>query len=104
MNLCGVDIPEGAIVEMNLGAANRDPERWDHPDEFDPFRPAQSNLGFAGGPHVCLGMHVARAEMVVAMNHVLDRLPDIRWDPEAPPARLIGLEHRGPNGIPVIWG
>jgi cytochrome P450 len=104
VNLCGVDIPEGAIVEMNLGAANRDPERWDHPDEFDPFRPAQSNLGFAGGPHVCLGMHVARAEMVVAMNHVLDRLPDIRWDPEAPPARLIGLEHRGPNGIPVIWG
>jgi cytochrome P450 len=102
-NLCGVDIPAGAIVEMNLGAANRDPKRWDDPEEFDIFRAPQSNLGFAGGPHVCLGMHVARAEMVVAMNHVLDRLDNIRWDPEAPKARLIGLEHRGPNGIPVIW-
>jgi cytochrome P450 len=104
VNLCGVDIPEGAIIEMNLGAANRDPSRWDHPDEFDIFRPVKSNLGFAGGPHVCLGMHVARAEMQVAMNHVLDRLPNLRWDPEAPQARLIGLEHRGPNGIPVVWG
>lgn len=104
VELCGVDVPAGAVVEMVLGAANRDPERWDDPDRFDPFRPVKSNLGFAGGPHVCLGIHVARAEMFVAMNAVLDRLPNLRFDPDAPPARIIGLEHRGPNGVPVVFG
>jgi cytochrome P450 len=104
VELCGVDIPAGAVVEMNLGAGNRDPDRWDDPDRFDPYRTPRSNLGFAGGPHVCLGMHVARAEMFVAMNAVLDRLPNLRFDPDAPNVRIIGLEHRGPNGIPVVFG
>ena len=49
-------------------------------------------------------MHVARAEMWVAMNAVLDRLPNLRLDPDAPNVRIIGLEHRGPNGIPVVFG
>jgi hypothetical protein len=42
--------------------------------------------------------------MMVAMDAVLDRLPNLRLDPEAPEARIIGLEHRGPNGIPVVFG
>lgn len=49
-------------------------------------------------------MHVARAEMFVAMNAAPDQLPDLRIDPEAPPLRIIGLEHRRPNGIPVVFG
>ena len=104
VELCGVEIPAGAVVEMALGAANRDPARWDEPERFDPYRDPKPNLGFAGGPHVCLGMHVARAEMLVAMNAVLDRLANVRFDPDAPAARIIGLEHRGPNGIPVVFG
>jgi cytochrome P450 len=104
VTLCGVDIPVGAIVEMNLGAGNHDPSRWEQPEQFDPYRAPKPNLGFAGGPHVCLGMHVARAEMWVAMNAVLDRLPNLRIDPDAPEVRIIGLEHRGPNGIPVVFG
>lgn len=104
VELCGVDIPAGAVVEMVLGAANRDPARWDDPDRFDPHRPAKVNVGFAGGPHICLGMHVARAEMWVAMNAVLDRLPNLRLDPDVPNARIIGLEHRGPNAVPVVFG
>ena len=104
VELCGVEIPAGSVVEMVLGAGNRDPSRWDEPERFDPHRAPKSNLGFAGGPHVCLGMHVARAEMFVAMNAVLDRLPNLGIDPESPPVRIIGLEHRGPNGIPVVFG
>ena len=104
VTLCGVDVPAGAVMEMNLGAANHDPARWENPERFDPHRPLKSHLGFAGGPHVCLGMHVARAEMWVAMNAVLDRLPNLRLDPEVPNVRIIGLEHRGPNGIPVLFG
>jgi cytochrome P450 len=103
VTLCGVEIPAGAVIEMNLGAANHDPARWDDPEHFDPYRSVKPNLGFAGGPHVCLGMHVARAEMWVAMNAVLDRLPNLRLNPEVPNVRIIGLEHRGPNGIPVCF-
>jgi cytochrome P450 len=101
VTLFDVEIPAGAVVEMNLGAANRDPARWDEPERFDPHRSPKPNLGFAGGPHICLGMHVARAEMWVAMNAVLDRLAHLRLAPDAPNVRIIGLEHRGPNGIPV---
>jgi cytochrome P450 len=104
VTLCGVDIPAGAVIEMNLGAANHDPTRWDEPAQFDPHRTPKPNVGFAGGPHLCLGMHVARAEMWVAMNAVLDRLPNLRVDTDAPPMRIIGLEHRGPNGVPVLFG
>jgi cytochrome P450 len=104
VTLSGVDIPAGAVMEMNLGSANHDETRWDDPEHFDPYRPLKPNLGFAGGPHVCLGMHVARAEMWVAMNAVLDRLPNLRFDPDVPNVRIIGLEHRGPNGIPVLFG
>ena len=103
VTLCGVDIPAGVVLEMNLGAANRDPARWDDPDRFDVFRTPKQNVGFAGGPHVCLGIHVARAEMLVAMNNVLDRLPNIRFDPELAAPRIIGLEHRGPSGVPVVF-
>ena len=104
VELCGVAVPAGAVIEMVLGAANRDPERWDDPDRFDPYRPLKPNVGFAGGPHVCLGMHVAHAEMLVAMTAVLDRLPNLRLDPDAPAVRIIGLKHRGPNGVPVVFG
>jgi cytochrome P450 len=102
--LCGVKVPSGSVLELNIGAANRDPTRWEDPDRFDPHRRIQPNLAFISGPHVCLGMHVARAEMTVAMNAVLDRLPNLRFDPDAPAARIIGLEHRGPNGVPVVFG
>ncbi len=104
VELCGVKIPSGSVIELNMGAANRDPTRWQDPDRFDPYRNVEPNLAFISGPHVCLGMHVARAEMTVAMNAVLDRLPKLRFDADAPEARVIGLEHRGVNGVPVVFG
>ena len=42
-------------------------------------------------------------EYVVAMNNVLDRLPNIRFDPELAAPRIIGLEHHGPSGLPVVF-
>ena len=57
--LGGIEIPAGAIVHACLAAANRDPVRWERPDDFDPFRPSKPHLGFGHGPHTCLGMHVA---------------------------------------------
>src|SRR5690606_1167816 len=90
-SLHGVDIPAGAVVHACFGAANRDPARWDDPDTFDPGRTPMTHLGFGSGPHICLGMHVARAEIHTAVAAVLDRLPGLRLDPDAEPPRIIGM-------------
>jgi cytochrome P450 len=98
----GVTIPAGARVDMCLGAANRDPTRWDNPDAYDIRRPAQNHLGFAMGPHRCLGMYVAKQEMTSAINGLMDRFPDLRLDPDAAPPQLVGgVEQRGMSAIPV---
>jgi cytochrome P450 len=101
--LGGVDIPEGAVVHMAFGAANRDPSRWDTPDTFDPGRPLKSHLGFGGGHHVCLGMHVARAEIATVTDAYLDRLPGLRIDPDAEPPQITGVYERGPRSVNVVW-
>jgi cytochrome P450 len=98
-----LDVPSGSVVHLCFGAANRDPERWEHPDQFDPSRPLQAHLGFGGGPHICLGMHVARAEMATAIGTLLERLPDLRLDPEAEHPRIIGMYERGPTSVPVVF-
>lgn len=100
----GVHLPQGAVMHLCIGAANRDPARWEHPDEFDVHRSPKPTLAFGGGPHICLGMHVARAEMTVGINALLDRLPNVRLDPDAEPPRFIGMYERGATEIPVVWG
>ncbi|GIX30613.1 MAG: hypothetical protein KatS3mg124_1085 [Porticoccaceae bacterium] len=98
----GMRIPAGCRVDMCLATANRDPSRWDHPDVYDPFRPRQSHLGFGMGPHRCLGMEVAKMEMVLAINGLLERFPHMTLDPDAPPPRLLGgLHQRGYSAVPV---
>ena len=100
----GVSLPKGAAVHICLGSANRDPVRWEHPDEYRINRPPKATLAFGGGPHVCLGQHVARAEMTIAINALLDRLPDMRLDPAVEPPEFIGFYERGATAIPVIFG
>jgi cytochrome P450 len=102
--LSGTPLPKGSVLHICLGAANRDPQRWERPDEYDPFRPTRPTLAFGGGPHVCLGQHVARAEMTIAINALLDRLPRLRLDPDAEPPRIIGFYERGATAIPVRFG
>ncbi|MGE2689342.1 cytochrome P450 [Mycolicibacterium pulveris] len=101
--LAGVEIPAGSVVHINIGAANRDPARWDRPDEYDIHRPMRPNLGFGQGVHICLGMHVARAEMAVAISALLDRLPNLRLNPDAEQPRFVGLYERGATAIPVLF-
>jgi len=100
----GVEIPQGSVLHLCLGAANRDPARWERPDEYDITRRPKPALAFGNGPHVCLGMHVARAEMSVGINALLDRLPNLRLDPDAEPPRYIGMYERGATAIPVVFG
>jgi cytochrome P450 len=105
VTLEGVDIPAGALVHMCLGSANHDPSRWENPGKFDIMRPIQRSVAFGAGPHSCLGQHVSRQEMVVALDAIMDRLPNLRWDTSKPPAKIIGgLFARGPSALPVVFG
>ncbi len=102
--LAGTPLPKGSVLHLCLGAANRDPLRWERPDEYDPSRPVKPALAFGNGPHVCLGQHVARAEMTIAIGALLDRLPDLRLDPDAEPPEYIGFYERGATALPVVFG
>ncbi len=105
VTLEGVDIPKGALIHLCLGAANRDPSRWENPDRFDIQRPLQRSVAFAAGAHSCLGQHVSRQEMVSALNAVMDRLPNVRLDTTKPPPKMVGgLFARGPSALPVVFG
>ena len=74
----GVTIPEGAQVNLCMGAANRDEKRWDNPDVFDIHRPRRAHISFAGGIHSCLGMHLARVETKAMLNSLFDRVTDLQ--------------------------
>ena len=87
-----------------MGAADRAPAKWDRPDEFDILRPMQQHTAFALGPHMCLGMHLARMETIVALNALLDRLPNLRLDPEAHDVHITGQTFRAPRSLPVLFG
>jgi cytochrome P450 len=100
----GVHVPKGSVLHICLGAANRDPARWDRPNDFEITRSVKPSLAFGNGAHICLGMHVARAEMTVGINALLDRLPNLRLDPDAEPPRYIGFYERGATAIPVLFG
>jgi len=101
--LAGVEVPGGAVIHISIGSANRDPARWARPDEYDIGRPLRTSLGFGGGSHICLGMHVARAEMLTGIGALVDRLPNVRLDPNAPAPEIIGMYERGPTEINVVW-
>jgi cytochrome P450 len=99
----GVRLPKGSVLHLCVGAANRDPDRWEDPDTYDIMRPFKPALAFGSGPHTCIGMHVARAEMLTGINALLDRLPNLRLDPDAEQPRFIGMYERGATAIPVIF-
>ena len=103
MELGGVRIPAGAFVTVSLGAANRDPERYGLPDAFDIFRVDGQHVSFGDGAHKCLGMHLARLEMRILLNAVLDRLPGLRLDPGAEDPHIHGLLFRSPPNLPVLF-
>ena len=99
----GVKIPAGAALSLASGSANRDEEIFDNPDEFDIDRTQRVNVGFGAGPHLCLGMQVAKSEMEAMLNSLLDHMPNLRLDPDAPAPAIVGAQLRGPRAIHVLW-
>jgi cytochrome P450 len=101
MVLGGVEIPAGSFLDIVSAAANRDPAVWPDPDRFDISRPKKPHFAFARGVHICVGQHLARVEMTRALNAILDRLPNLRFDPDMPPAEIRGSMMRVPRHLYV---
>jgi cytochrome P450 len=102
--VAGVAIPAGASVVACVGSANHDPARWDHPDDFDIFRPVVPHISFGVGVHMCLGMHLARMEMATALGRLLDRLPNLHLADRAlerDDVHIHGENFRSPTALPV---
>ena len=90
-------------VSISAASANHDEARYERPEEFDIDRPAHNHLAFGTGQHQCLGMHLARLELRVGLSEILDRLPNLRLDPDAPPPDIQGFAFRGPDSLPVLF-
>jgi cytochrome P450 len=87
--LGGVELPAGTTVMLLIGGINRDPRRFDDADALDLERSAiYEHVAFARGVHSCLGQQLARAEMRIALERILDRTIDLR----------ISATHHGPDG------
>jgi cytochrome P450 len=99
----GVTLPAGESISPSIGSANHDETRWENPEVFDIFRPAIPHIAFAHGPHMCLGMHLARLETRALVNRVLDRLPGLTLNPGDSDPHIRGQVFRSPTSLPVTF-
>jgi len=99
----GVSLAAGEGISTHIGSANHDETRWDDAETFDIFRPALPHIAFAHGPHMCLGMHLARLETRALLNRVLDRLPDLALNPGDTDPHIRGQVFRSPTALPVTF-
>jgi cytochrome P450 len=98
----GLQLKQGDVLWLGIGSANRDPLKFPDPDVFDMDRPdLNHHLGFAAGPHRCLGMHLARHELIIALREWHARIPDYEI------ASGVELRERGGQltllSLPLQW-
>lgn len=98
----GVTIPAGSVIDVCIGSANRDGQRWEESEKFDIFRTRVPHVSFAAGEHTCMGLHLARMETRVALECLLDRLSDITLATDDDP-HIHGQPFRSPTAIPVTF-
>ncbi|MEH1163838.1 cytochrome P450 [Micromonospora sp. CPCC 205539] len=102
-NLGGVTIPAGARCLLLIGAANRDPAVFAHPDRFDPNRPdVRDQLSFGHGPHFCIGAALARLEAQVALTRLAAAIPGLRLTPEQHRSFKPNVAFRAHHTLPAI--
>ncbi|MBT2234477.1 cytochrome P450 [Nonomuraea sp. NEAU-A123] len=102
IDIAGTTIPQGASIVLALAAGNRDPDRFDNPDRFDPDRPDNEHLGFNSGIHYCFGAPLARLETQLALTELVHRLRNPRLLTDPPPYRP-NPRLRGPSHLPVAF-
>jgi len=96
----GQPVPAGGLLSVVVGSANRDERHYADPDRFDLYRKNDDHLAFGFGAHFCAGSHLALLETRTAINALLDRLPNLRLDPDQE-STVVGLAFRSPNRLPV---
>src|SRR6201996_7949806 len=99
----GAFIPGGTFLLLSVVSANRDPRMFDDPERFDMNRRSKKITTFGSGIHFCIGAVLARREMHVAVNAILDLYPDLELaDPAA--TRITGATLRGPLALRIRRG
>ena len=98
----GRDWPEGTLITLGMGAANRDPAMFDKPDEFRLDRDDNPHLAFAGGVHVCAGNTIARIEGQIALSSLFRRWPDLQLGDGI--RRSLRIRFRGFEAMPLHLG
>ena len=102
--LAGVKIPKGSPILVMTGVGNHDETVFENPRKFDITRKRKPILSFGAGPHVCLGMNLAMAELRFAWSLMLENLKNLRKDPEKwDAAKIKGFALRGATTLPVLW-
>lgn len=97
----GVEVKAGDHATIVLGAANLDPAVYDHPDDVDFDRERSINLAFGGGPHLCLGINLARLELRVALEEWHRRIPEYAIPEGTVIAHSPGI--RQADHLPLVW-
>ena len=97
----GVKLKKGEMVTLLLGASNVDSTEFQDPELVDFERERNKHLAFGGGPHRCLGSHLARMELEVAMQVWHERIPDYRIKPGETPRYSAGI--REVQYLPLVW-
>jgi len=100
--IAGMTIPADAGIVLVIGAGNRDPHTYEEPDSFRMERTGRMSLSFGSGPHLCIGMHIAKIEIEVGINALLARFPNLRADPGVTPAEIVGITERFTQTLPVL--
>jgi cytochrome P450 len=77
IELNGEVLRKGQRIQLGIGAANHDPDEFDHPEQLDFTRPKVNSLAFGYGPHFCVGSALAKMEAQVALSRLLDRIPNV---------------------------
>lgn len=105
VELGGAVIEAGEKVVVSIPAANRDPEKFDDPEELDLDRNAVGHVAFGHGKHMCIGQHLARLELRVALRGLLDHLPNLDLAVPVDDVRFYGGEHQllSVEALPVTW-
>ncbi|MGB6206078.1 cytochrome P450 [Mycobacterium sp.] len=98
----GITIPARSAVDLCIGSANHDEQRWERAQDFDIFRKHVPHISFAAGEHTCLGLHLARMETRVALECLLDRVTNINLVTDDDP-HIFGQPFRSPNALPVTF-
>ncbi|MFI2185145.1 cytochrome P450 [Streptomyces sioyaensis] len=100
--VAGVPVPAGSTLLLLIGAANRDPAAYEHPERLDIGRTPLRHLAFGQGIHFCLGAPLARLETQIALRMLLARAPQVRLAGE--PEWKDHITLRGLSRLPLSLG